>query len=159
MSLVHPDLVQKEQLTGDTRSVKGATGLEKVYPLAKVKVEIGSFSDQVTAGVTDDTEWVLNWPRLPTILGSHEGGSRQEVDGSSRDGHRTNLSHLYQAARQLQEQEESAASGATPAHLFLNDFDDSICAPPGKDKHKLSKMQKRCGKAQHQPAAKDDNLS
>ncbi len=45
----------------DMRHHKGATGVD---PLAKVDVQIGSFSDQVTAGVTDDTDWVTYRPRL-----------------------------------------------------------------------------------------------
>lgn len=153
MSLVHPELVQKEQLTGDTRSVKGATGQEKVYPLAKVKVEIGSFSDQVTAGVTDDTDWVLIGPDFQPFWGvmKEEADKRWTTPPEAETEQISAISTRAQmAARQLQEQdddEESSASGATPAHLFLNDFDDSICAPPGKDKHKLSKMQKRANTA------------
>ena len=45
--------------------MKEATGQQKVYPLAKVNIKIGTFSDEVTAAVTKDSTWVLIGPDFP----------------------------------------------------------------------------------------------
>ena len=149
MSLVHPSLVQKEHLTGDTRLVRGATGLEKAYPLAKVNLQIGSFMDQVTAGVTEDTDWVLVGPDFNQFWGvMKEEADRRWVHSLEKGTDQISvlLTRAQKTAQQLQNQEDdelSAASGAITTNLFFSDFDDSICAQPGKEKQKLSKQQKR----------------
>ena len=146
MSLVHPDLVQQEQLSGATRTVKGATGLEKVYPLATVEVQIGSFTDTVTAGVTADTDWVLIGPDFPPFWGVMKAEADKRWT-APQVKETDQVSVTTRAAQRIEDDQESAVSEANPSHLFLDDLDDSICAPPGKDKPKPTKAEKRANAA------------